>query len=196
MRLTLNHNTSNGNLMLDPEVIRQVSSGTDDPSDAVIPAETSLYRVAHKLRYDRASRSFVANPPEAAFRSPWWATYYHFNEAIWASDFDDMTSTARATFAIHPAWRSDCSNYASIMTQTDLSVWYGLGKIVTDIDPATNRTLAVHPSSEVLQIYIPGFAANFAKWSNQARVVAFEKSLSNGRGFQGNMPLGLRPGSV
>jgi hypothetical protein len=196
MRLTLNHNTSNGGMMLDQAVKDAVSSGIDDPSDAVIPAWTSLYRVAHKRRFDRNSGQFVENPREAAFASPWWSTHYDFNASLWATDYADLSNTARATFAIHPAWRSDCSNFASIILETDLSVWYGLGKVVDGIDPATGQPLAAHPSKDVLQIYIPGFAANHAKWSSNSRVREFEKNIVNSKGYQGNLPLGLRPDSV
>ncbi|KPF77875.1 hypothetical protein IP88_05335 [alpha proteobacterium AAP81b] len=193
MRLTIDHSTANGALMLTPAVIAEVTAGIDNPSDARITAETSLYRVAHKQRYDRASASFVANDAEAGLRSPWWTTNYFFNAAVWANDDPDMPGAARQAFAIHPAWRSDCSNYASIYTRCDLSVWYGLGKTVTDVDPATGATLAMPGSAEVLQIYIPGFRENFARWGQFARVIAFESSLGNGRGFQGNPPAGLRP---
>ncbi len=195
MRLTLDHNTSNGALMMTADVVKDVMGGIDNPSDAVITAETSLYRVAHKQRYDRTIDAFVDNPPEAAYQSSWWATSYHFNAAIWANDEPDMSYSARAAFAIHPAWRSDCSNYANIVTTTDLSIWYGLGRIVNQAD-VSGAMLAVHPSSEVLQIYIPGFRTHYRLWSKHAQVIAFEKALSNGRGFQGALPLGLRPGSV
>jgi hypothetical protein len=196
MRLTLNHNTTNGGLMLDPDVVKKVTGGIDNPSDAIIPAWTSLYRVAHKWRYDRTTKTYVENDEAAAFTSPWWSTYYDFNAALWAPDPMNLAHTARATYAIHPGWRSDCSNYASITTETDLSVWYGLGKIVTGEDLKTGQTTAAHPSKDVLQIFIPGFADNHRKWSSHSRVMAFETKFRNGRGHQGNLPLGLRPNSV
>lgn len=196
MRLTLNHNTVNGAQMLDDRVRQAVTSGIDDPSDAVIPAWTSLYRVAHKRRYNETTGTYSVNPPEAAFASPWWSTHYDFNAALWATDYDDMANTGRATFAIHPMWHGDCSNFASITLETDVSCWYGLGKIVHGVDPVTNAPMAAHPSKNVLQIYIPAFAANHARWASSERVMAFEKNLQNRRGFQGNLPLGLRPDSV
>lgn len=198
MRLTLDHTTANGKLMLDPTVNSAVTRGIDNPSDAIIPAETSLYRAAHSFLTDPKTGAVTKTRPDQAFLSPWWSTYYDFNQVAWATDAPDLSEAARSAFAIHRGWGGDCALYASITTTTDLSVWYGLGKNVPEKDLGSPQMSIAFASQDILQIYIPGLwvEANMKLWTIQRRVMAFERTLTNGRGFQGNLPAALRPAQV
>lgn len=192
MRLTIDHAfTANGKLMLSEQVRNEVRSGINDPSDAIIPAETSLYRMAHRFIEKAAGRIELRD--EQACASPWWSTYYDFNKVTWASSEQSQSEAGRAAFAIHRGWGGDCSRYASIVTTTDLSVWYGLGRAVEWTDLGSPQMSFQTASDDILQIYIPGMKDNALKWSRWRRVIAFPDALSNGRGFQGDLPRGLRP---
>lgn len=194
MRTTIDHAyTANGRLMLDPKVKEAVTSGISEPSDAIITAETSLYRAAHGFFTDPKSGAVSKARPGQAFESPWWSTYYDFNQVAWATDAPDLSQAARDAFAIHRGWGGDCSLYASIVTRCDLSVWYGIGRNVEWKDLGSPQVSIAFASQEILQIYIPGFRDNALKWSTFHKVMPFERNLTNGRGFQGMMPHGIRP---
>lgn len=183
--------TVNGRLMTDAKVLIDVEGGIEKASDAIIPAMTSLYRAGH------AFRNGAPQKPESAFNSPWWSMYYDFNAVTWqqAGSPQGLPDAARAAFAIHPEWGTDCSQFASIVTRVDLSVWYGIGKSVWGVDPATHRRTRWNASQEILQIYIPGFKDNAAHWSEARTVYRVGNSFSNGAGCQAVVPGSLRTDS-
>lgn len=179
--------------MLDPRVIDEVDANIENPSEALIPAGTSLYRAAHRFLYDRKTRTWRKTSRNACYESPWWSTYYDFNQAVWASSIDSQRVAARSAYAIHTGWGGDCRLYASIETTTDLSVWYGIGKAVVAADLKSGQMSYAFPSEDVLQIYIPGFRENALKWSVHRQVRPFGSGYSNGRGYQGALPAALQP---
>lgn len=180
--------TVNGRYMAKEKVLVSADDGIDNPSDAIIPAGTSLYRAGHSAIKGDPLR------PLAAIESPWWSMYYDFNAAVWASgeDFGHLPDAARRAFAIHPAWGSDCTRFASIVTKYDLSVWYGIGKSVWGEDPATGRKTRWNASQDILQIYIPGFREHARQWSEQRHVYRVGESVSNGEGCQAVVPMAMR----
>jgi hypothetical protein len=173
MRLTIDHRTANGGLMMTEQVKRDVISGIDNPSDAVIPYGATLYRTSHARRYNKSTGAYDANGPDAGYESGWWSMSDDFLGATWFSGLSSYSNAARQAFAIHPAWRSDCSNVSSISPQCDLSAWYGIGKAIEDIDPATGKTVRMEASQNILQIYIPGFRDNHQKWARFGKTVPF-----------------------
>lgn len=194
MKQTLDYTgVSNAKWMTDPQVQRDVLGGIDRPSDAILPAETSLYRAAHRFRRDAQTSRMVANKEATAFASPWWSTYWDFNALLWAADPVDHAGAARSGYAVHRAWGGDCSLYASITLSTDLGVWYGIGRDVFARERGSTFVTMARPSQEVLQVYIPGFRDHARLWTTFRRVLAFEDRVSNGRGFQGHLPAALRP---
>jgi hypothetical protein len=171
MHLTIAHRTANSALMTIAKVREAVLGGIDNPSDAIIPFGQTLYRTAHARRY--VAGRYDTNAPEAAYASCWWATSDDYLAATWFSQSPSLSTAARQAFAIHPAWRSDCASVTSVVPLVDLSVWYGLGKTITADDPATLRPLTMPASADILQIYIPGFEENFAKWARLGKTVPF-----------------------
>lgn len=164
MRLTLNHSTANGGLMMTGDIVREVQSGIDNPSDAIVPFGTTLYRTSHARRFNRRTGDYDINGPDSGYESGWWSTSDDFLRSTWFSSSASMKLAARSAFAIHPAWRSDCANYTVIVPHIDLSVWYGIGKTIDDIDPATGKRLVLPASDEILQVFIPGLKENHQKW--------------------------------
>lgn len=173
MRLTISHCTANGGLMMADQVRRDVLSGIDNPSDSIIPYGATLYRTSHARRYNKKTGAYDPNTSDAAFESGWWSMSDDFLGATWFSGKSSYSTAARQAFAIHPAWRSDCSNVTSIVPQCDLSVWYGIGKAIEDIDPATGMSVRMEASQNILQIYIPGFKENHPKWARFGKTVPF-----------------------
>lgn len=191
--MSIDHSwTANGALMKDAETLRAVHSGILDPSDAIIPAETSLYRAGHRFRYNPITKQFSPNAPDAVYGSPWWSTYDDFNKVTWASQMENQAEAARDAFAIHAGWGGDCTLFASIITTTDLSVWYGLGRSVTERDLGSPQLSVAFASQDILQIYIPGFRESALKWSTWRRVYSVGEAYGNGRGFQGHLPQAIR----
>jgi hypothetical protein len=84
-----------------------------------------------------------------------------------------MSKAARLSFAIHPAWRTDCNNFTSVVPQCDLSVWYGLGRTIEAVDPNSGHRLRMPASTDVLQIYIPGFKQHGRHWASRNVTVPF-----------------------
>lgn len=183
--------TANGKFMTDGKVLEEVESGIHNASDAILPAETCLYRAGHRFRLNKATGTKVPNAPDAVFDSPWWSTYYDFNKVTWASGDADQAKAARNAFAIHPGWGGDCTLFASIVLTTDLSVWYGIGKAVTAAELVTDQLSVYFPSEDILQIYIPGLKHHAKAWTTQRSVFNVGGSFSNGRGFQGHLPLAV-----
>lgn len=173
MRLTIDHRTANGSLMMSEAVCNEVTSGIDNPSDAIIPYGATLYRTSHARRFNEGTGGYDDNGPDAGFQSCWWSMSDDFLGATWFSGLSNYSAAARGAFAIHPAWRSDCSNFTSIAPQCDLSVWYGIGKAIAKIDPATGKPLTMEASQNILQIYIPGFKDNYQKWARFGKTVPF-----------------------
>lgn len=173
MRLTIDHRTANGGLMMTEPVRLAVISGIDNPSDSIIPYGSTLYRTSHARRFNRTTGDYEDNGPEAGFQSGWWSMSDDFLGATWFSGLADYSAAARSAFAIHPAWRSDCSNFTSIVPQCDLSVWYGIGKTIDLPDPDTGKNLQMPASQNLLQIYIPGFAENYKTWARHGKTVSF-----------------------
>lgn len=173
MRLTLDHRTANGSLMMTDKVRQDVLGGIDNPSDAILPWGKTLYRTSHARRYNQSTGQFEDNDAGSGYQSGWWALSDDFLGSTWFSGSSSYSGAARATFAIHPAWRSDCSNFTSVNPQCDLSVWYGIGKTIEAIDPETGKRLAMRASQEILQIYIPGFKENYQKWARCNGTVPF-----------------------
>lgn len=195
-KLTLNHDyTANGKLMSDDRVLKSVLQGIDNPSDAIIPAQTSLYRAAHRFLRDRTTGIPTKTTREQAFASPWWTTYWDFNQIAWATNAPDQAAAVQDASAIHRGWGGDCSLYASIVTAVDLSVWYGLGKSVVDTDLMSPQLSIAFASQDILQIFIPGFWDHAQKWTTFKDVMAFPTGLSNGQGFQGNQPAPFQHGA-
>ena len=173
MRLTINHTTANGGLMMTKPVRDAVVSGIDNPSDAIIPYGATLYRTSHAKRFNRVTQVYEVNGPDAGFKSNWWSTSDDFLGATWFSGLSNYSAAARTAYAIHPAWNSDCANVTSVVPQCDLSVWYGIGKAIQLVDPGTGSSLLMEASQNVLQIYIPGFEANHAKWARFGKTMPF-----------------------
>lgn len=169
MRLTIAHRTANSALMLTEDVRKAVLGGIDNPSDAIVPFGRTLYRTAHARRY--VDDHYEDNAPESAYASCWWATSDDYLAATWFSGSSSLSDAARRAFAIHPAWRSDCANVTSMVPHVDLSVWYGLGKTIVADDPSTHMSLTMPASSDILQIYIPGFRENFGKWARLGKTM-------------------------
>lgn len=191
--MSINHRwTANGSYMTSDSVLIAVESGIADAVDAIIPAETSLYRAGHRLRLNRASGTYHLNAPDTVYQNPWWSTFYDFNAVTWAAPSENQAESAREAFAIHRGWGGDCTLFASIVTTTDLSVWFGLGRAVTACDLNSTQTSVAFASQEILQIYIPGFAENALKWSTWRRVYSVGDTFANGRGFQGHLPQAIR----
>lgn len=159
--------------MMSEDAKYEVTNGIDNPSDAIIPYGGTLYRTSHVRRYNKATDTYDLNGPDAAYESGWWSMSDDFLGATWFSGLPNYSAAARAAYAIHPAWRSDCTNFTSILPQCDLSVWYGIGKAIEAIDPATGKSLRMDASPNVLQIYIPGFKENHKKWARFGTTVPF-----------------------
>ncbi|MFC3174869.1 hypothetical protein ACFOD9_11475 [Novosphingobium bradum] len=191
--------TANGKWMTDSQVLAEVESGIHNASDAILPAETCLYRAGHRFRLDKATGQTVPNTPEAVYESPWWSTYYDFNKVTWARGGDDQAGAARSAYAIHPGWGGDCTLFASIVLTCDLSVWYGIGKAVTEAELGSRQMSVWFPDEDILQIYIPGLhrtgnaaqAGNAKLWTTQRSVFNVGGAFSNGTGYQGALPLPL-----
>jgi hypothetical protein len=189
--------TANGRYMTDDRVLTAVESGIANASDAILPAETCLYRAGHRFLIDPKTGTRSKNKPEKVYESPWWSTYYDFNKVTWASDNADQPGAARSAFAVHPGWGGDCSLFASIVLTCDLSVWYGIGKAVTAAELGSGQMSVWFPSEDILQIFIPGMhdAANAKLWTTRRNVFNAGRAFSNGRGYQGSLPLPLTTGS-
>ena len=173
MRLTIEHITANAKFMFSEETEKDVKGGIDNPSDAIIPYGATLYRASHVRRYNNNTRLYEINGPDAAYQSGWWSTSDDFLGTTWFGGSRDYSDAARMAYALHPAFRSDCTNFTTVLPQCDLSVWYGIGKTISAIDPKTDKLLTMPASQNVLQIYIPGFRQHFQQWARRGGTMAF-----------------------